>query len=137
MSELHEGDSFGELALLNSKPRLATIKTVTPCTFAILNKDEYTSILGALEKEKIETKLRQLDSIPFFTEYSKNFKNRLLFAVEILEFHKGQIAFKEGSTDRNLFFVINGEFEITKKMALHSDPKLPMFEYRLLDPSEE
>jgi CRP-like cAMP-binding protein len=137
VSELKEGDSFGELALMNSKPRLATIKTITPCKFAILSKDEYKSILEALDKEEIETKIRQLDSIPFFTEYSRNFKYRLLFAVEILEFYKGQIAFKEGSSDQNLYFVINGEFEITKKMTLHSDPKLPMFDYRLLNPCEK
>jgi len=137
VSELKTGDSFGELALINSKPRLATIKTVTPTEFATLSKDQYKSILESLTKEEVDTKIKQLDSIPFFTEYSRNFKYRLLFAIEILDFYRDQTVFKEGSDDKNLYFVVNGEFEITKKMILHTDPKQPIFEYKLLDPSDK
>jgi CRP-like cAMP-binding protein len=38
VSKLKSGDTFGELALLNDKPRAATITCITDCHFAILGK---------------------------------------------------------------------------------------------------
>ena len=35
---LKDGNSFGELALINDEPRKATIKCVTDCTFAKFSK---------------------------------------------------------------------------------------------------
>lgn len=38
VNELHEGDSFGERALINETGRLATVVCEKQCYFAILNK---------------------------------------------------------------------------------------------------
>lgn len=35
------GKSFGELALITNKPRAATIKCLTECHFAVMNKINY------------------------------------------------------------------------------------------------
>ena len=35
---LSEGNSFGELALINDKPRAASIKCKTECIFAVFSK---------------------------------------------------------------------------------------------------
>ena len=43
------GASFGELALINREPRAATIKAVTNCYFATLDKEDYTRILMKIE----------------------------------------------------------------------------------------
>ena len=42
---LKEGDYFGERALINDAPRLATIVCETNCVFAVLNKKDYKEIL--------------------------------------------------------------------------------------------
>ena len=42
---LREGDYFGERALINDAPRLATIVCETNCAFAVLNKKDYKEIL--------------------------------------------------------------------------------------------
>ena len=42
---LREGNSFGELALINNKPRAATITTMSNCCFALLGRTEYQKIL--------------------------------------------------------------------------------------------
>ena len=111
---LKQGDSFGELSLITSKPRLATVKSNMPWEFAILNKEKYQNTLGILQEEKVNAKLEELNTIPFFVEYSRAFKTRLLFWIEILEFNKDQYVFKEDSTDKNLYFIVKGEFEISK-----------------------
>lgn len=48
VGELKEGGSFGELALLNDSPRLATIRTITDCGLAILEKKDYIRIIGRI-----------------------------------------------------------------------------------------
>lgn len=55
VKELGEGASFGELALLNNKPRLATIKCLAKTYLATLSKDNFNRIL----KEHEESKFRE------------------------------------------------------------------------------
>ena len=47
---LHENATFGELALIDKKPRAATIQCVEDCSFAVLNKAEYTKVFMKIEK---------------------------------------------------------------------------------------
>lgn len=42
---LNSGKSFGELALMNDKPRAATIHTLSECYFAVLGRDDYQRFL--------------------------------------------------------------------------------------------
>lgn len=46
VATLNVGDGFGELALLNSGLRLATIICKEDCYFATLNKENFKAILG-------------------------------------------------------------------------------------------
>ena len=38
---ISSGSYFGELALINNKPRAARVKCLTDCDFAFLTKNEY------------------------------------------------------------------------------------------------
>lgn len=44
------GESFGELALLEHKPRAATIKTMEETHFGVLEKQYYDKILSIFKK---------------------------------------------------------------------------------------
>lgn len=48
---LREGEAFGEIALLYSKPRLATIRTTKKCIFGVLDKASFREILRERELE--------------------------------------------------------------------------------------
>jgi len=50
---LSDGDGFGELALINDKPRSATIKVVETCQFIKVEKADYNRILKDIESNTI------------------------------------------------------------------------------------
>ena len=42
---LEDGDHFGEMALLNDRPRNATAKTVTPCVVISLSRHRFKRLV--------------------------------------------------------------------------------------------
>jgi CRP-like cAMP-binding protein len=66
VKKLHNGDSFGELALVNEAPRAATITAVETSAFAVIDKEAYMKVLLKIEqkaKHKIDA---FLSSVPIF-----------------------------------------------------------------------
>jgi CRP-like cAMP-binding protein len=52
MTKVHaykSGSSFGELALMNDKPRAASIITTSECHFATLSKADYKKCLAKFD----------------------------------------------------------------------------------------
>jgi signal transduction histidine kinase len=47
MRQFHEGDYFGELALLDSKPRTATVSCETDCTLFVLDQATFRGVVTA------------------------------------------------------------------------------------------
>jgi ATP-binding cassette subfamily B protein len=59
---LSDGDHFGEISLMMSQPRNATIRTLTPCTFLTINRYLFQSILDKAAPElrwRLEESCRQ------------------------------------------------------------------------------
>lgn len=54
VKQLFEGSAFGELALISEKPRAATIKCLTNCTFATMSKKNYLKTLARIDKKQQE-----------------------------------------------------------------------------------
>ena len=54
ITTLKSGDSFGELALLISKPRSATIKASEDTDLATLNKEQFINIMGKVQEIQIK-----------------------------------------------------------------------------------
>ena len=63
---MKEGDSFGELALINSKPRSATVIANSKTQCAVLEKEQFKKILQKYEMEKQEALIALLNSFTFF-----------------------------------------------------------------------
>jgi ATP-binding cassette subfamily B protein len=54
---LSDGDHFGEISLMLSLPRTATIRTLTPCTFLTIQRDQFQTMLDKASpqlREKLE-----------------------------------------------------------------------------------
>lgn len=72
MKELGLGLSFGELALLNNKPRLASIICHEDSHFMTLDKKTFTLILKQKEEEKLIQEMVFFAKLPFFDGWNYN-----------------------------------------------------------------
>lgn len=57
ISQLQTGQSFGELALIEQKPRMASIRCLQDTFFAVLSKKDFNKVLGVIEKKKYNEKV--------------------------------------------------------------------------------
>ena len=78
ISSLGAGVGFGEFALINSKPRSATIVTEEDTWCAILLKGPFESILQKYERDKINSMIDILDRFLLFKTYTRITKTHLL-----------------------------------------------------------
>ena len=72
IGRLGQGKSFGELALINEKPRMATAKCLTDTHFAILESVDYKRSLMKFEKIRFNNLMMFLKNIPCFNKWSRN-----------------------------------------------------------------
>lgn len=64
---MNAGEAFGELALLNNKPRLASIISHDNGTIlAVLNKKDFVEILKEKEEAKLLAEMGFFAKMPFF-----------------------------------------------------------------------
>ncbi|KAH9247401.1 hypothetical protein BASA81_014995 [Batrachochytrium salamandrivorans] len=70
VTTLVEGNGFGDLALVNDKPRNATIITTSYCEFAIAEKVDYNQIIRFIHERGVKEKIIFLQKIPMFSEWS-------------------------------------------------------------------
>ena len=75
------------------------------------------------KKPKLINKLDQLDLVPFlkgkiienvliFLDYSRHFKTKILYFMDIIDLQRNQIIYNENSKAEDLYFIIRGEFEV-------------------------
>lgn len=112
--DLHEGQAFGELALLNDQPRAATVKTTRDSTFAILDKKDFQKILGRIENRLIEQKARFFMDMPFLKHWTKTQIHRLIRSFESKSFVRNQVIYNQGDQSSLVYIIQKGEFEITR-----------------------
>ena len=88
------------------------------CYFAVLTLKMFRRIIKVIELFKQQQRINFLKSIPFlnelFTETLQKFDNM----KEIKKFKKGNIVFKEGQIDKNVYLITKGEFVLQKKITL-------------------
>ena len=116
VSVLSEGSSFGELALLQHKPRAATIICKERCYIATLDKQSYDRILKKGFQNLLNANVKFLQSIPFFSKWTKNSLAKFSYYFQKKSFKRNQFVYKEGETGSEVSLVINGDFEVKKKI---------------------
>lgn len=118
VATLEDGQSFGELALLNEIPRNATITCITDCHMAVLSKSDYLRILGNVHAKKISLFVDFLKEMPLFRLWSKRNVENLYHFFKIMTFNRNNSVFVTGQDPTYVYIVKSGEFEINKLVKI-------------------
>jgi hypothetical protein len=99
---LRAGDSFGELALIDSRRgvRAASITCLEPCRMAVINAEDYHRSLAKIEKKKRNMLIEFLCAMPYFKAMHRIYINKLINSFSSVTFQRGQYVQKEGLMHR-------------------------------------
>lgn len=131
LARLHGGSIFGEMALLSSQPRSASVEVVGEADLIEVTRASLTVLAGELEQVAAAlhrfTRERLLNNLmatnPLFRPFNRLQRRDLLrrFTSHDVVAHTDII--REGEAGRGLFVVLSGEVEVTKASG---DKSLPL-----------
>ena len=112
--KLGPGTSFGEMALIKNETRNANIVANEKCELVSIDKVDYRKIIKDLEEQKINSKLKNFKlDYPFFQDWPANRCFRLLSGFVTDTYSKGEYVYKQNSIANYIYFIKDGEFEVT------------------------
>lgn len=107
---LSNGQSFGEMALLQNQKRTATVIAETDVSLLVLEKNDFRKILTALISKKA-SKMKILKEI--FNGIPEKTMERVCYTFNEVSFRSsGTPVFRKGEQADGVYFVINGEVQI-------------------------
>ena len=117
-----EGYSFGEMALINNCQRNATIKTVGEKDDKIIllsiDKESYNQAIKEYQEKKISKEVDlYLNNYPFISHFSKEKILRIFNCMKEIKLEKDDYLFHQNDKDENLYFILNGNFEISLEIC--------------------
>ena len=119
VTTLQNGVGFGELALLNDKPRAASILTLEDTHFALLEKEDFNKIMAKALRDKFAEQVAFLTAFPFLASLTRITKEKLWFMMKPTKYSIGQVVVSEGEELNNIYLVESGEFEVSKNMYVY------------------
>lgn len=122
LATLHENSLFGEMALLTSQPRSASVVAVTSVDIIEVSRRTLDAIaqrhpavaltLGRFTRERLIRNL--LATSPLFTPFTRAQQADLLQRFDGLEVADGVTLISRGSPGTGLYVVLAGEVEVTE-----------------------
>lgn len=120
INTLKEGDFFGELALINNKPRTATVEAAEVCYLAVVSKKDFKKILCTDAVKSLEERVTFLKNLPAFTEVSKLSLQKFVYNFSEVTYKKDQKVFDEADLADSIYFVKSGEIKICRRDVLET-----------------
>ena len=130
----HSGDAFGELALLYSCPRAATVHAVTNVTVYRIQQKAFRYVLQLQRETAQKTKVALLSQVPIFADLKQRQLHKLAEMMTPFPFSKGDVLCKRGDDVGGKVFSIvqRGELLVTNLEmggAAYSDVTLKAGDY--------
>ncbi|KAL4455026.1 hypothetical protein ABPG74_006408 [Tetrahymena malaccensis] len=115
VKELKAGESFGEIALIYKRPRLATIKCLENCIFGVLSQKSYQNTLQSKELNKMLKEMSILYKMALFSSWTQNKLRDLYLNSMWLNYKKGDLVYDLGDSADSMFIIQEGEFVVYTK----------------------
>ena len=103
-----EGDTFGELALLEKRNREGSIACKESAILYSLKGQSFRNIVDKMNKEEQKERLEFLSIVPIFQSINKNQLNNIVLNMFTCAFEAGQFICKEGETGYSFYIIKSG-----------------------------
>ncbi len=121
LAELGEGQFFGEAAFFSRQPRNADVVAVTPVELLEIRRSDMEALMerypGVAEALHRFYRQRVLDGIlaasPVFRSLPEGERKALAERFRLVRVAEGQVVVREGETDRSLYLIKQGRFEVS------------------------
>jgi cAMP-dependent protein kinase regulator len=107
------GKSFGELSLLYSSPRAATVKAQENCTLFRVDQKSFRSVLQKNNMQTAEQKLELLKKIDCLKDMELFDLQKLSSAMTPVNFEPGDVLVKKGEAGDAFFLIQEGTVNVT------------------------
>lgn len=109
------GGSFGELSLLYSQPRAATVRAITKCSLWALDRSTFRKILVTASTSRAKQLEAFLGKVKILDPLTQKEKAELADAMtETKEFRDGEYIITQGERGDSFFVIMEGSARITK-----------------------
>ena len=119
---LNAGQSFGEMALINDRPRYFSVKCLESTILAVLHKEDY-KIIAKIQEKQINEKVDFIKALPPFKNWTRIAVQKLSYFFKSYSFKKGNNVYSEGDSPTDVYIIRSGEFIFTQKYSFDADRK--------------
>lgn len=123
-SDISDGGSFGELALIYGTPRAATIKAKTGCTLWAIDRDTYRRVLmgSVIRKRKMYEEF--LEKVPLLQGLDKWERLSVADALEPAYYKDGDAVMRQGDEADCFYLILEGAAVVTIHDASTNETKI-------------
>jgi CRP-like cAMP-binding protein len=135
IATLTTGDCFGEVALVESVPRTATVKASSKGSTLALNRRDFMKAAEAVKGADVISLVQgyhMLYQSPFFSSLETEAMTQLLHMAERVSVEPGQVVISHGDVGDRFYVVLKGELDV-----MDSDEKQVIRTLRQGDPFGE
>lgn len=111
---INPGGSFGELALLYSAPRAATIRACENSVVWVIARAQFKTILADKEESDAKWYRTYLDGVEAFKNVTDDKKLEIAKALRQMNHKKEETILEQGETGDRFYILIEGDVTITK-----------------------
>ena len=108
------GTGFGELALLYSAPRAATVRARELGRLWVMERAVYAAIKHSETQEVRKQKRAVVDRVDMLTQLAPEHKSAVAEALELVEFEYGEVICRQGDTGDRFFTIKEGTVSVAK-----------------------
>lgn len=112
VAHLGPGQAFGELALLYNSPRSATVTSITPCSFWVMERKAYTALRRMHERTIAAERKKITESASLFRDVHLNHRAIIGELLELVEFDANETILQEGEDSEAAYLVHSGRVRV-------------------------
>lgn len=114
VGKLGPGDSFGELALMYTAARAATIVAISDATVMEISRPQFKNILAAASEQMTKVYFKYLDNMEIFDALKDEEKTLLAKSLSEKQFAKDEVIFEQGEKGDMFYILVEGNVQVEK-----------------------